>query len=408
MAPRILIVTTCRWFSAARIAMAFDSAGCAVAAICPDRHPVHLTRAGHNTYRYLARAPLTSIRKAIRSHAADIVVPCDDTAMHHLHRLYHAAVASDDENSRRLCQILQQSLGDPAGYAATGSRDAFMRMVNQLGVRAPETRTVESLDEVDQWLSRFGLPAVLKADGTSGGEGVKIVHTLQDARRAFRTLQAPVSAPVAAKRAFLDRDWTAAARWLAHRRRSVSIQSFIDGPDANMSIACWEGRILASITVEVLQTWRPKGPATIVRLLENRQMYEAAKAIVSRLKFSGLCGLDFLIDKTSGDATLIEMNARATQTCTLPLGSGRDLIAALCTAMSGQHFPDTSIALQGDTIALFPLAWRGDTSSELFRSAYHDVPWEEPGLVREGMERRPSPSHEKWKLWFTKIGWHEP
>jgi phosphoribosylaminoimidazole carboxylase (NCAIR synthetase) len=407
MAPRILIATTCRWFSSARIAMAFDRAGCTVEAICPSGHPILATRASRKNYKYRALTPQQSLRSAILASLPDCVIPCDDLAMKHLHRLYDLALQSDEDGSRKLREIIQFSLGDPASYLVTESRDRFMAMVGEEGIRAPETKTVGSAAEVEQWISQFGFPAVLKADGTSGGEGVKIVYTLEEALRAYRTLHAPIAALVVAKRAALDRDWTSIPAWIAGRKRDVSIQSFIDGPDANMAIACWQGRILSSISVDVLQTWQPKGPATIVRIMENREMYRMAERILQRLKFSGLCGFDFLIDQASGQPHLIEMNARATQTSTLARGQGRDLIAALCSAISGKPVPDAFIDMTGDTVALFPLAWQGDTSSELFRAAYQDVPWEEPDLVRAGFEQPTHASREKWKRLFTKLGLHK-
>lgn len=387
--------------------MAFDRTGCAVEAVCPSGHPILATRASRKNHQFHALTPLRSLQSAILSFLPDCVIPCDDVAMKHLHRLYDLALQTDGDGSRKLRDILQFSLGDPAGYPITESRDRFMAMVGEEGICAPETKTVGSAAEVEQWISQFGLPAVLKADGTSGGEGVKIVRTMEEALRAYRILHEPIAGLVVAKRAALDRDWTAVQPWLAGRKRDVSIQSFIDGPDANMAIACWQGRILSSISVDVLQTWQPKGPATVVRVMENAEMYHIAERLLRRLKFSGLCGFDFLIDQASGQPHLIEMNARATQTCTLARGQGRDLIAALCSVISGKPVPDASIDMTGDTVALFPMAWQGDTSSELFRTAYQDVPWGEPDLVRAGFEQPTHASREKWKRLFTKLGLHK-
>lgn len=407
MTPKILIVTTCRWLSAARLAMAFAKAGCIVEAICPSGHPLLSARAVQNSYAYHGLTPLRSLRAGILPSKPDLIVPCDDLAMKHLHHLYDLAANVNGDASKALRELIEFSLGDPAGYPVTESRDNFMAMVHTQSIRTPETKTVASAEEVETWVSRFGLPAVLKADGTSGGEGVKIVHTLDDALRAYQTLHAPLGALVAAKRACLDRDWNCVMPWLAQRKRAVSIQSFVAGSDANMAIACWQGKILSSISVEVLQTWKPKGPATIVRLIENDEMYRAAEKILGRLKFSGLCGLDFMLDSTSGSASLIEMNARATQTSPLPLGPGRDLIASMCSTITGKLDYASPIDRCGETIALFPLAWQGDTSSDMFQSAYHDIPWEEPELVRQGMTQARHASREKWIRLFHKLGLYQ-
>ncbi len=321
--------------------------------------------------------------------------------------MYESAVKSDKDASKALCELIRFSLGDPAGYAITESREQFMALVREEGIRTPEARTVNSIDEVEDWVARHGLPAVLKADGTSGGEGVRIVHTLQNAIRAYRMLRAPLSTAIVAKRTCLDRDWNCVLPWLWQHERSVSIQSFVTGRDANVAVACWQGEILSSLSVEVLQTWRPKGPATIIRLIKNDEMLNSAEKILGRLKFSGLCGFDFMIDIATDDPFLIEMNARATQTCPLPLGGGRDLVASLCSMVTGHLQYSASIELRGDTIALFPLAWQGDTSSEIFQSAYHDIPWEEPELVRRGMKQVKDFPREKWMRALARFGLYD-
>jgi hypothetical protein len=388
--------------------MAFAGSGCAVEAVCPSHHPAALIRSTPALYRFNALAPLRSLRAAILASKAGLIVPCDELAMRYLHRLYALASKSNDDASVKICEAIATSLGDPASYPVTQSRDFFMAMIDRQGIRAPETRTVTSESEVQTWLSNLGLPAVLKADGTSGGEGVKIVHTLEDALRAYRALHAPLQTAVAAKRLLLDGDMNCIAPWLAQRSRTVSIQSFVAGPDANMALACWKGEILSSISVEVLQTSKPKGPATLIRLLENSEMDRAAEKIVRTLGFSGFCGLDFLLDKTSGDAYLIEMNARATQTCPLPLGHRQDLVASLSEKLTGKFQAAAPIELSGDRIALFPMAWQGDTSNELFTSAYHDIPWQEPELVRFGMKQVKDNPSEKWIRLLSKIGLYQP
>ncbi|MGC1870090.1 MAG: ATP-grasp domain-containing protein [Acidobacteriaceae bacterium] len=408
MAPRVLLATTCRWFSTARLAMAFHRVGCHVDLVCPPNHPAFSTHAVQHRYRYHGVSAQQSLRNAILKSAPDILVPCDDVAMRHMHHLYSTASQSNGENSQTIYKLLRLSMGNPDSYPITESREKFLALVREVGVRIPETETVDSPDQVKKWLAQFGFPAVLKADGTSGGEGVKIVHTLPEALRAYEILHAPLSTLVAAKRTFIDRDSNCIVPWLMQHPRQVSIQRFVAGPDATVAVACWQGETLATIDAEVLQTAKPKGPATIVRLCQDGDRLEAIKKIVRKLGFTGLCGFDFMIDAVKGDAYLIEMNARATQTCSLPLGPQRALISAFCTALTGQPFFDEPLQLTGDTIALFPNAWQGDTSSDLFRSSYRDLPADEPDLLQLGMgQLRPS-SQERWVRLFSILGLHQP
>jgi predicted ATP-grasp superfamily ATP-dependent carboligase len=302
MAPKVLLATTSRWFSTARLAMAFHRVGCEVDLVCPADHPAFSTRALRHRFRYHGLSPQQSFYKAIRESRPDIVIPCDDVAMRHLHRLYSTTSQAPSEESNSIGRVLQVSMGDPVSYSTTESREKFLAVVREEGVRVPETKTVTSSDQVEQWLQQFGFPAVLKADGTSGGEGVRIVHTLPEAMWAYKTLHAPLATLVAAKRTFIDRDSNCVLPWLMQHPRQVSIQRFVTGPDATLAVACWQGEVLACIDAEVLQTSKPKGPATIVRLCQNRDRLEAIKKIVRRLGFTGLCGFDFMIDTANGDA----------------------------------------------------------------------------------------------------------
>jgi hypothetical protein len=385
--PKILIATTCRWFSAARVAMSFADTGCTVEAVCPPDHPLLLTRRIQQTYSYHGLTSAHSLRAAIGLSQADLIVPCDELAALLLHHLYRQALQSESEASQHLRAAIERSLGDPASFSLIESRNRFLSLAAEEGIPIPQTTVVESVQDVKRWLAQNPLPAVLKADGTSGGEGVMIVESADHASRAFRRLKAPLSTPVVAKRTLVDRDPNLIGPWLRRRERNVSIQPYIPGRDANIAVACWQGRVLASVSIEVLRSGISKGPAALVRILPDGDMLRATERIVDRLGISGLCGLDFMIHEETGIPHLIEINARATQTGHLPLGPGHDLQAALTAVLTGEPVKEREPMIQKDIVALFPLAWQTEPDSLLIRTGYHDVPWEEPRLVRAGMKK---------------------
>ena len=112
-------------------------------------------------------------------------------------------------------------------------------------------------------------------------------------------------------------------------------------------------------------------------------MSDTAARLVKRLGLSGMWGFDFMLDAASGAAWLIEINPRATPICHLALGIGCDLPAAICSQLTG--FPVASVGrpVNAEVIALFPGEWRRDAASQVLHSAYHDIPWEEPGLLQD-------------------------
>ena len=123
------------------------------------------------------------------------------------------------------------------------------------------------------------------------------------------------------------------------------------------------------------------GHATVVRLIEHREMTSAVERIARRLNLSGIHGLDFVLEASSGNAYLIEINPRTTQVGHLALGAGRNLPAALYTAITGKNNDTSARVTERDTVALFPQEWKRDPRSPYLSSGYHDVPWQEPALV---------------------------
>jgi len=101
----------------------------------------------------------------------------------------------------------------------------------------------------------------------------------------------------------------------------------------------------------------------------------------------------------SGRAYLIEMNPRTTQVGHLAMGPGRDLSAAMYAAVSGEAVQPSSPVTEKDIIALFPQEWIRDAASPYLRSAYHDVPWEAPELVRACTRR-----YRQQRAWYSSQG----
>jgi carbamoylphosphate synthase large subunit len=170
----------------------------------------------------------------------------------------------------------------------------------------------------------------------------------------------------------------------------VTVQAFVDGTPANISMACWKGEILASFSAVVCETLRVNGAASIVRLIDEPAMVRAAELLARRLGLSGFYGLDFMIDGKTGAPYLIEVNPRAPQLCHLHLGRGRDLTAALVARLAGDPIPDTPNITTASTIAIFPRAWLQNPQNEVFSTGFHDVPSEEPELIVE-MLKTPRP-----------------
>lgn len=386
MRPTVLIFSTTRWFPTARLGMALANAGCAVEAVCLPHHPIALTKAVSRIHDYSNFLPFSSLRRAIAEVNPDLIIPGDDLATHRLHELYRY-------ESRRaakkpgFCALIERSLGSPNSFPVVYERVSFMQLAERSGVRIPKTRGIRDLGELQAFTAEGGLPVVLKSDGSSGGEGVKVARTIAEAQHAFHKLHAPPLLARAAKRALFDGDSSLLWPSLRRHRPVVSAQSFIEGCEANSAVACWEGNVLAALHFEVANKKHSTGHATVVRLTEHPEMARAVETMVSRLKLSGIHGFDFMIEAQTGNAYLIEINPRSTQVGHLRLGLGHDLPAALVAAVTAGPVHAAPSVTENKTIALFPQEWTRDPASPFLQTAYHDVPWDEPGLLRACVEK---------------------
>jgi hypothetical protein len=257
----------------------------------------------------------------------------------------------------------------------------LLKMSREEGIRTPETGVIDKLGDLNQWHSAQSFPWVLKADGTTAGSGVRIAHTLAEARSYFYDLRRSIGFMRLIKRLTVDGELFLGRQWWDGVRPTVVAQSFIRGCPANCAVVCWKGEVLAGVGCEVISTETSVGPATVVRLVDNAEMMGAAGKIARRLSLSGFFGLDFVIEEGTGEAYLIEMNPRSTPLCHLRLGIGRDMIGALSDHLMGKPRGEPVSITQNKQIAYFPQALL--KNSEFLSSSYHDVPAGDHELIGE-------------------------
>jgi thioesterase domain-containing protein len=380
--PRLhtLVATTFRWSCAARLAVELSAAGCKVEAVAPRGSALHKIAAVEGSYALGLIDAAGSLRRAIESSSADLIIPFDDRTRRALHRVY-ADADPTTEAGARLRGRLERSLGPPDLYPRLYSRVAIMDIAAECGLRCPPTAAVRSAADVTEWLVRHPGPAVLKTDGSWGGRETRVIRTEADVRKAWRQLSRPPAIARCVKRALLERDpWPLRARLTGYRPR-LSVQSYVEGAPGNAAVACLDGELLGAVQAEVVQSNGPTGPSTVLRIVEHPEMLEAARAIVDRLQMSGLAGLDFILENGTGRAHLIEVNPRATPTSHLISAEGIDLLASLRSAL-GYAGPAPRTGRYPDgRVALFPQEMERDPRSVLVDDAYHDVPWHAPDLL---------------------------
>ena len=390
---KILLITTSRWLSAARLAMALTDVGCEVEALCPHDHPMLQASVIRKHLLFHPLTPVSCIERAIRRSVPEFIIPGDELAILYLHRI-HA------RSTGEMRALIERSLGDPANYPFAHSCHKLMALAQEEGVATPLTAEVPDPAEIPGLAARFGMPLILKADGTTGGQGVRVLTQTYGADKIWRALRAPIGAARLMKRVIFDSDWNQILPFLRRDTRVINAQSFISGSEANTVVACWQGELLACISFEVVSVWYPHGPSSVVRVINDAAMAESSRKIVKRLNLSGFCGFDFIRDEHTGAPQMIEMNPRPTQLAHLQLGEGRDLVTAWVGAASGRTLRARPAVTEKDLIAIFPHELHRDPSSPMLQDAYHDVPWSEPAVVIACMKK---PSN--LSTWRPRLRW---
>ncbi len=373
--PMVLLAAAKRWPLAARLASALRRHGCRVSVVCPSGHPLRHVAGIETIFPYRGTDSLASLKRALIESRPQVVVPCDDGVVRQLHELHR------DEPGLR--ELIERSLGPAQTFSTVSSRQALLDTAAELGIRTPKSRRIAAAGDLQAWYSSPAASGVLKLDGTCGGMGVRIAHSHEQAQAAWRELTKARGAAYAWKRWVIDRD--PLALW-NHRTREapvVTIQEYIDGRPANTMLVCWRGELLSLVSVAVVCSEGPTGAATVVRRIDNKEIEQAGRLLAKRLELTGFYGLDFVLEQSSGAAYLVEMNPRCTQVGHLELPLQGSLAGVFSAALQHQALSRPRHAIHAEVIALFPQAQAQDPNSPYLRVGYHDVPWEEPRLVRE-------------------------
>ena len=372
----VLIVATHQWPAPARLAMRLLAHRCEVVSLCPRGHVLGDLPGikGVRTYSQV-NSPLAALESAIRSTSPTIVIPCDDRAVFQLHELHR--------QWPDLRALITRSLGNSAHFSTIRSRGQLLEVAVRSGIRVPETRRVETTDDITDWFSKVPGSAVLKMDRTWGGTGVCVVRSEGEGQSAWRRFRV-------SRWKARCKDWLVYSDHLAFwndvgvGRREILLQRFVAGRPANSMMACWRGKLLGMVNVEVLCTEQESvtAPSTIVRLIDHPEMTRAGEVLCSTLGLSGFHGLDFILEEGSNGAWLIELNARCTRLGHLRLPRQDDL-AALLVRHIGARPPDTDAeaVVSNEIIAFFPNALSWNSDSPYFSECHVDVPWSDPQLT---------------------------
>jgi hypothetical protein len=390
--PHVLLATTGHLPSTARLAMELHDAGARVSLIAPANHPARALNVIAYRRIYRALAPRRCLEVRLIRLRPDMVIPCDERAVRDLHAIWRST------RDPLVKQLIERSTAPAQNFSTITSRAALLALARQEGVRVPPSMALPDLSALDRWTQHNAAPFVLKADGSWAGFGVRVISCEDAAKDAYVRMTRPVSGRVALRESVLRGNHFDIGSCLRREQPAMSVQGYVDGWPANIGLACWQGEVLAASCAESIATTSATGPSTVARIIHNSEMIEAARRVVKALGLSGMIGFDFMIEAATGNAYLIEMNPRNTPICSIRLGPGRDLAEALVARMSGRPVHDRAPRTEQDVVVFFPDTWHSDPANHFLRTGYHDVPWEQPALVRMLMQPDRRERYGVWRI----------
>lgn len=360
---RLVVFATSNWFGAPRLPGGFKRAGFEVAVIAPTDNPMLLTRHADMRCELKQGARAGHIRALLAQLAGDwqahSVIPADEAAIELLYR-FAQTIVSDDEAP--LAEMLRRSL-PPVEYLETlRSKHRTKQLACAAGLLAPAQAVTGTVDDALDFAAHNGYPVMLKPEQGAAGSGVVRCDDAAVLREQYARL--------------------ATAKLVAGPR--LLIESYVAGLEADYPFVAVNGEVLTGLSKLKRRTHPgPFSPSSVVELADLPAVAEAARRLAAACRYNGFGSVQFQLD-AKGVAHFIEFNTRPIPMMHMDEAMvGIDWCRSWHAAMQGSPQPVFSGVQLGRKIALFPQELLRDRHSAfLTTDAIHDVPWDDPELLR--------------------------
>jgi hypothetical protein len=389
--PALLLVTSTGSPTAARLALALVQQGCRVDVLCPTGHPVQQVPGLGRCWHFAMLDSLGSLHAVLGSgQGYRMILPCDDAVVAQLIALH--------EQVPVLRSLIEQSIGAASCHPTLLQRHHLLTTAQSLGLNVPEHRPLDSAQDLLFWFREGHGRSVLQRDLSFDGAGACVVSDLSEAERVWPAFSGPLSGAALLRRLAVERDPLA---WWSRRhpgRTRVLVQRFIEGQPANTLVLCEQGRVLAWLSLAVVETQGSAGPAAVVRRIHHPGMEAAARRLAAHLPLTGLHSLDFMLEPGSDRAWLTGLNPHCTPSAHLAWADQPSLAAVLAARLRGHAPLAVRQPLRQDLVSLFPQVPQGQAQGE------HDVPGGHPALV-QALADKPWPQ-QRWT--YRLLAWLRP
>lgn len=256
--------------------------------------------------------------KNMKRYQPDVLFPI-------LNRSFALAIEHKEEYSRYTSLIM---LPEKHAFMLTNDKSNLPRIARNAGIVVPRTLLPENEKEAVKILRENPGRYILKPRVSAGGFGACWVNSPNEVHQAYACLNRLrlVSLP----NVFFD-------------SRCPLLQEYIEGQVVTFFAYSEKGHIEHTYMTETLRNYPvPFGPGVCVRSIKNKQVYDFSAAFLNSLKWDGIIGLQYIIDRKDGLPKLIDVNPRFWGTVESAISAGVDFPYILLQKARGRYNPKLS------------------------------------------------------------------
>lgn len=362
MPKALIVLLSPGWLGAARLPRALHRAGWQVASLCsPGNLLAHSRFAGAVTVAASGDTLWADLLGVVKAEKPDILIPGCEAAV----RFFQVVMASarGQELSAQAAAVLalvRVAVGTGLHAHATLSKTAMHALCLEWGLSVPRQLPVRSAQDAVTAAASLGYPLVLKGEHGFAGQQVRICRDPQELLWAYQDLHR------------------------ADPGKHIDAQQYVRGTVAMCAGVAKDGSLLDSVFAFKRNTHPgATGPCSVFEFADDARAAFMLAALVHQLGFTGLCSIDLMKEEGTGNLFVLELNPRPVPLSSLGHLVGHDLCGALARAFGSQH---ADAQLDADHrpqfVALFPNEWTRNPDSLWLHIAHHDVPWDDPPLLK--------------------------
>lgn len=316
---RALIVNYANWEGISRLPYLLFNAGFFVDVISPKNN-------------YIAHSSFLENHYPVPDHV-DSIVEFLKKHLSSYRDIYDRVIIGDDPLLYALCKISCETWvrdiipcsASIASVSFISSKIEFITQAHRHGIRVPDFEICVNQNQLNSAVTRLGFPVILKKSEGFGGVSLFFFKNQEE----FDGFE--ITEPLIA-------------------------QKFIEGKTVSVQVLYNHGVVGAYYSYYRHRTWGSFGITTAAKFKKFQELDEMLRILGKISNFHGMCGLDLIENKSSGELYLLEQNFRPTQMILIGKHVGVNFIDIIKNNRDGLKLVDPvrQTDESGKVIALFP------------------------------------------------------